>query len=183
MITAGTKLNVAFLGLGVMGGGMARRLADTGFPLAVFNRDRTKANPFAGLGVRVAATPRKAAEGANVIVSMVADDEASRAVWLGPDGALAGAAAGSVCIESSTLTLDWVRELATAAAKRDCEFLDAPVTGTKPHAASGELTFLVGGPGTTLDKVRSLLAVMSKGIIHLGPVGSGALIKLINNFV
>src|SRR5262249_32398453 len=84
---------------------------------------------------------------------------------------------------SSTVTLDWVRELAAAAAKRDCEFLDAPVTGTRPHAASGELTFLVGGQAPTLDKVRPLLAAMSKGIVHLGPVGSGALIKLINNFV
>jgi 3-hydroxyisobutyrate dehydrogenase len=178
-----TKFRVAFFGLGVMGGGMAKRLANAGFPLAVFNRDRAKAEPFAALGARILATPREAAEGANVLIGMVADDEASRAVWLGPEGALAGAAAGSVCIESSTITLDCIRELATAAAERGCEFLDAPVTGTKPHAASGELTFLVGGQAATLEKVRSLLATMSKAIVHLGPVGSGALIKLINNFI
>src|SRR5262245_14041893 len=131
MSAAATKSSVTFLGLGVMGGGMARRLAEAGFPLAVFNRDRAKTRPLASIGARVPGTPREAAAGANVIITMVADDNASRAIWLGPDGALAGAARGSVCIESSTVTLDWVRELAAAAAKRGCEFLDAPVTGSK----------------------------------------------------
>ena len=114
---------------------------------------------------------------------MVADDVASRAVWLGPDGALAGAAPGTVLVESSTLTTGWVHELAAAAAQRPCEFLDAPVTGTKPHAAAGELLFLVGGSASTLAAVRPVLAVMSRDIVHLGPTGSGAMLKLINNFM
>jgi 3-hydroxyisobutyrate dehydrogenase len=178
-----TKPRAAFLGLGVMGSGMARRLLGAGFPLAVYNRNPDKASPFAADGARVAPTPRQAAQGADVIISMVADDHASRAVWLGPDGALAGAAPGTVCIESSTVSLGWLRELAAAVAERRCEFLDAPVTGSKVHAASGELNFLVGSSASTLDKVRPVLAAMSKSVVPLGPTGSGAMVKLINNFV
>lgn len=177
------KPRIAFLGLGLMGSGMAHRLVGAGFPVAVYNRNRDKAAPFAAAGATVAASPREAAMSANVILSMVSDDVAARTVWLGEHGALAAATAGTVCVESSTVTVGWVRELATAAAARGCEFLDAPVTGSRTHAAAGELNFLVGGSEATLEKVRPALAVMSKTITLLGPVGSGALIKLINNFV
>jgi 3-hydroxyisobutyrate dehydrogenase len=114
---------------------------------------------------------------------MVADDAASRALWLGVNGALAGARSGTVFVESSTLSVGWVKELAAAAETVGCALLDAPVTGSKVHAASGELNFLVGGSPEALEKARPVLAVMSKAIIHLGPVGSGALLKLINNFL
>ncbi|HWY76582.1 MAG TPA: NAD(P)-dependent oxidoreductase, partial [Verrucomicrobiae bacterium] len=137
---------IAFFGLGLMGSGMARQLLKAGFPLAVFNRNQEKAASFADGGARVARTPREAAVGADVLISMVADDNASRAVWVGENGALAAAAPGVVCVESSTVTVGWVRELAAAASARGCEFLDAPVTGSKAQAASGELNFLVGGP-------------------------------------
>jgi 3-hydroxyisobutyrate dehydrogenase len=120
---------------------------------------------------------------ADVIVSMVADDNASRSLWLGDNGALAGAKTGVVCIECSTVTVNWVRELSTAAASRGCEFLDAPVTGSKMQSTAGELSFLVGGESATLEKVRPVFAAMGKNILPLGPVGSGALLKLINNFV
>ena len=85
--------------------------------------------------------------------------------------------------ECSTVTVNSVRELAVAAQARSCEFLDAPVTGSKMQSAAGELSFLVGGDSATLEKVRPVLATMSRTIIHLGPTGSGAMIKLINNFV
>jgi 3-hydroxyisobutyrate dehydrogenase len=88
-----------------------------------------------------------------------------------------------VCIECSTVTVGWVRELAAVAAAKQCEFLDAPVTGSKTHAAAGELNFIVGGPAATLEKARPVLAAMGKTILPVGPVGSGALLKLINNFV
>lgn len=101
----------------------------------------------------------------------------------GRNGALAGAARGSVLIESSTLTVGWIKDLAAAAAQRGCEFLDAPVTGTKPHAASGELLFLVGGSASALAAARPVLSVLGQEIVHLGPTGSGALLKLINNFM
>jgi 3-hydroxyisobutyrate dehydrogenase len=177
------KTRIAFIGLGLMGSGMARCLLVKGFPLTVFNRDPEKAKPFATEGADVAASPREAVADAGVIISMVADDNASRNVWLGEDGALIAAAPGTVCIECSTVTVSWVRELATAVAANRCELLDAPVTGSKMQAEAGELNFIVGGASATLDKVRPVLAAMSKTIIAVGPVGSGALLKLINNFV
>src|SRR5438034_1405212 len=134
-----SKPRVAILGLGIMGGGMATRLLSQDFPLSVYNRSRERAEKFAKGGAFVAASPREAALRSEIVISMVADDAASRSVWLGEDGALAGAAAGSLLLESSTLSVDWVRELAAAATDKNCEFLDSPVTGTKPHPPAGEL--------------------------------------------
>ena len=178
-----SKPRIAFLGLGIMGSGMARRLLGAGFPLTVFNRNAEKAKPFAAEGAHIASSPREAASHTDVIVSMVADDNASRSLWLGENGALAAAAPGTICIECSTVTVGWIHELAAAAKGGKCELLDAPVTGSKTQAASGELNFIVGGDATTLEKARPVLAAMSKAIVLLGPTGSGALLKLINNFV
>ena len=177
------KPSVAILGLGIMGSGMANRLLSANFSLAVYNRNQEKSVPFAGAGAFVADTPRQAASRSQIILSMVADDAASRDVWMGEEGALNGAAAGSVLIESSTLSGNWIQELAARAAERGCQFLDAPVTGTKPHAASGELLFLVGGSAEALDAARPVFSVLGRDAVHLGPTGSGALMKLINNFL
>ena len=178
-----SKPRIAFLGLGIMGSGMARRLLVNGFPLTVFNRNADKAKPFAAEGAIVTTSPREAAARADIIISMVADDVAARSLWLGDNGALAAAKPGVVCIECSTVTVNWVRELAAAAIARGCGFLDAPVTGSKNQAAAGELNFLVGGDAATLEKVRPVFAAMGKAVVHIGPTGSGAMIKLINNFV
>jgi 3-hydroxyisobutyrate dehydrogenase len=177
------KPRVAILGLGIMGSGMASRLLSAGFPVAVYNRNLAKTTPFSSAGAFVAGSPREAASHADIIISMVADDIASRNIWLDETGALAGAARGSVLIESSTLTVGWVKQLSAAATQRGCEFLDAPVTGTKPHAASGELLFLVGGSASALAAAQPVLSVLGHEIVHLGPTGSGALLKLINNFM
>lgn len=166
-----------------MGGGMATRLLGKGFSLSVYNRGRERAEKVGKAGAFVAASPRAAATRAEIVISMVADDAASRSVWLGEEGALAGAEAGTLLLESSTLSVDWVRELAGAAAEKKCEFLDAPVTGTKPHAATGELFFMVGGSKEGFDRAREILSVLGREAVHLGPNGSGALLKLINNFV
>jgi 3-hydroxyisobutyrate dehydrogenase len=174
---------VALIGLGLMGSGMAGRLLAANFPLTIYNRNREKAASLEKDGAFIAASPREAAARADVVIAIVSDDAASRSVWLGENGALAGAAPGTVLIDSSTLTVAWVKELAAAAAVRKCEFLDAPVTGTKPHAASGQLLFLVGGSAAALETARPVLAAMSRDIVHLGPTGSGALLKLINNFM
>lgn len=175
--------NVALLGLGNMGAGMAGQLLRAGYPLTVWNRTIERAKAFERAGAYVAASPREAAERAEIVVSMVADDEASRLVWTGEHGALAGVRPGSILVESSTLSPGWVRELAMAAGEKGCELLDAPVTGSKPQANSGELLFLVGGKRPTLDRVRPVLSAMGRDVIHLGPIASGALMKLINNFV
>lgn len=177
--------SVTILGLGIMGTGMARRLLAR-FPLTVWNRNPQRCEPLAAEGAAVAKTPREAVVKANVIISMVADDVASKAVWLGQEGALAGVTPGATLIECSTLTVGWVRELAAKveSQNKQLEFTDAPVTGSKAQAAAGELNFLVGCSGPTPSKTAlHVLEPMAKSIIHLGPTGSGALVKLINNFV
>ena len=178
-----TNPRVAMIGLGLMGSGMARRLLGAGFPLSVYNRNPARATPLAEEGAHVAASPREAAARAELIVAMVADDAASRSVWLGPDGALAGAARGAVLVECSTLTVAWIEELSREAAAAGCELLDAPVTGSKPQAAAGELIFLVGGSADALERARPALAAMSRAVVHVGATGAGALLKLVNNFL
>lgn len=177
------KTPVALLGLGVMGSGMAGRLIQNGFEVTVYNRTPGKADALRSQGAKVASTAAEAAAGAQVIISMVAQDNAARSIWLGPVGALAGARPGAVLIECSTISPGWVRELAKHASDRGCDLLDAPVTGSKPQAAAGELLFLVGGDERTVEHARPLFAAMGRGFVHLGPSGSGALVKLINNFV
>jgi len=178
-----SKPRVAILGLGIMGSGMARRLLSKNFAVSVYNRNADRARPFGDLGAFVAGSATEAASRSDVVISMVADDDASRSIWLGEKGALSGAGSGQVLIECSTLSVHWVRELAGAAAQHGCELLDAPVTGSKPQAASGELLFLVGGSQEGLEKAMPVLSVIGRDAMHFGPTGSGALMKLINNFM
>ena len=175
--------HIAFLGLGVMGTGMTSRLLDAGFPLTVWNRSLSRAEPVRARGAAIAASPREAAAAADVVIGMLADDTASRAVWTGPDGALAGLREGAVAIECSTLSPAWVIELADQVAARQAAFLDAPVTGSRPQAANGEVLFLVGGDPGALESVRDVLRPMSRDVVHMGPVASGARMKLVNNFM
>src|SRR6185436_14555863 len=128
-------------------------------------------------------TPRDAAQDADVVIAMLADDPASRAIWLGDAGAFAGIKKGAIAIDCSTLSIACAKELATEAATRGIRFLDAPVTGTKPHAEKGELLLLVGGDVRTLQEARPVLAHISRDAVHMGPSGSGAAMKLVNNFL
>lgn len=174
---------VAILGLGTMGMGMADNLLKAGFAVTAYNRTRAKAEPLAAAGGRLADTPAAAAQGADVVISMLADDDASREVWIGSDGALRALRQPATMIESSTVTPQWIAELGREARKLGLSLLDAPVTGSKPQAESGQLTFLVGGEAEVLERVRPVLEAMSRSIVHLGPAGSGARLKLINNFL
>jgi 3-hydroxyisobutyrate dehydrogenase len=175
---------VAVLGLGRMGSGIAQRVLAAGHELCVYNRSQDKARALVQSGARLAATPQQAAEAADAIIAMVADDQASRAVWLGPEGALSGASrAGAFAIECSTLSRGWVKELAAAASGRKLRYLDAPVTGLPEGAASGTLTLLVGARAEDLDEARSLLAAFSERILHFGPIGAGSAYKLIINMI
>lgn len=178
-----TKTHVTLLGLGLMGGGMAKRLLAAGVRLTVYNRSTARTSPLVAAGAKLATSPKAAAHGAHVIISIVSDVSASRSLWLGETGALAGAAPGTVIVECSTVTVAWALELAEAAKARGCELLDAPVTGSRDQAASGELNFLVGGSATGLEKIRPVLSAMGKSITHLGPVSSGTMFKLVHNFM
>jgi 3-hydroxyisobutyrate dehydrogenase len=175
--------NVAVLGLGIMGAGMARRLLDAGYDVTVWNRSPAKAEPLVAAGATAASTPAEAAAGADLVVAMLADDAASRAAWLGESGALGAMAEGAIAIESSTLSAGWVRELAAEAAERGVGVLDAPVTGSKVQANEGTLKFLVGGEEGVLARAKPVLAAMGSEAIHLGPTGAGATYKLVNNFL
>jgi 3-hydroxyisobutyrate dehydrogenase len=176
--------NVAFIGLGRMGSAMASRLLATGHTVTVYNRTPGKAEPLVTAGARRASTPREACAGAEAVVSMTADDIASRAVWLGPDGILAAdLPPGTFAVECSTLSLDWVMELSTAASKRALRYIDAPVTGLPEAAAAGALTLLVGAAADDLRAARGLLEALSRQIIYFGAVGTGTAYKLIVNLL
>jgi 3-hydroxyisobutyrate dehydrogenase len=177
------QVSVALLGLGTMGSGMAANLLKAGFPLTIYNRTASKAEAFASQGARVASSPADAAKGAAIILSMLYDDAASREAWTGAEGALAAAEPGTILIECSTVSPAWIAELAEKAEAHKLELLDAPVTGSRTQARDAQLTFLVGGSEATLTKATPVLQAMSKEIVHLGPTGSGAKLKLINNFL
>lgn len=176
-------MKIAFLGLGIMGAGMAARLIGAGFEVAVWNRSAEKAEPLRALGGHIAASPAEAAQGAQIVVSMLADDTVSRQVWTGPDGALSTMAPGAVAVESSTLTGPWVRELAGLASERGVEFLEAPVTGSRDQAAQGTLRFLLGGEASAITAALPALEAMGSASVDLGPAGSAATVKLANNFL
>src|SRR5262249_20339014 len=150
---------------------------------AVYNRTRSRAEPLAQAGARIADSPRDAARDADFVFAMVSDDPASREVWLGENGALSGAKQCAILLDCSTLTPRWVKELGQLAAERGCHFLDAPVTGSKPQADAGELGFFIGGDAETVERARPVLEPLSVFIHHMGPTGSGAMYKLINNLI
>lgn len=175
--------SVALLGLGTMGRGMAANLLKAGFPLTVWNRTRAKAEPMGAKGAVIAESPAEAAKNAGIVISILSDDDASRSAWLGQDGALAAMPPGSIAIECSTLSPAWISELHSAVADRKLRMVEAPVTGSRPQAEAGQLNFLVGAEKETLAAVTPVLRCMSKEILHLGPVGSGTQMKLINNFL
>jgi 3-hydroxyisobutyrate dehydrogenase len=175
--------HVAFIGLGRMGHGMAGRYLDAGFTLAVWNRSRAKAEDLIARGARWAATPADAADGADAVVTMVADDAASRAVWLGKDGAAASAKTGTLGIECSTISYGHALDLARELRGRGLIYIDSPVTGLPDAAAAGKLTMLVGAEPADLDSARPYLAPLSTTVRHFGAVGSGTVYKLINNLM
>jgi 3-hydroxyisobutyrate dehydrogenase len=177
------ETNIALLGLGLMGSGMAGRLLDAGYPLRIWNRTPGKSQPFVDKGAKLAKSPRDAAAGAAVVISMLSDVPVCRDVWLGRGEALVDIAPGTILVESSTVTVEWIEELNRAAKEHGCELVDAPVTGSKPQAAAGQLLFLAGGSNTALDKITPILKAMGRDVVHVGPVGSGARLKLINNFL
>jgi 3-hydroxyisobutyrate dehydrogenase len=177
-------MRIAFLGLGKMGTGMAGRLIAAGHNVSVYNRSPQRAAPFGALGARGAGSPRAAAERADVIVGMTADDESSRATWLGEFGALAGDnLPDALVIECSTLSHDWVLELAEKVRERGFRYVDAPVTGLPDAAAAGTLTLLVGAEPPDLDAARPTFASLATRVLHFGGVGQGTAYKLMVNLM
>jgi 3-hydroxyisobutyrate dehydrogenase len=166
-----------------MGHGMAGRYLDAGFTVAVWNRSKAKAEDLIARGAQWATSPEDAAIDADAVVTMVADDEASRAVWLGNDGAATTMKAGTLAIECSTVSYNHALELARELRGRGLVYIDSPVTGLPDAAAAGKLTLLVGADAADLETARPYLAPLSTTIRHFGAVGSGTVYKLINNLM
>ncbi|HYD58590.1 MAG TPA: NAD(P)-dependent oxidoreductase [Burkholderiales bacterium] len=174
---------VAFIGLGAMGSRMAANLAAAGFRLQVWNRDSSKTAPLVRAGALGAKSPAEAARGAAFVVSIVADDAATRAVMLGEAGVFAGAAPGTVVLDSSTNTPAMAREACAAASARGIAYLDAPVSGSLAQAQGKELVFMVGGEREAFDRAAPLFSAMGRMTRHIGASGAGATIKLVNNML
>jgi 3-hydroxyisobutyrate dehydrogenase len=176
-------MRVAFIGLGRMGHGMAGRYLDAGFDVAVWNRSKAKAEDLIARGAKWATSPEDAAIDADAVVTMVADDEASRAVWLTKDGAAATMKAGTLAIECSTVSYKHALDLAHELRGRGLIYIDSPVTGLPDAAASGKLTLLVGAEPADLERAQPYLAPLATTIRHFGAVGTGTVYKLINNLM
>ena len=173
---------VGFLGLGIMGWPMAANLARAGFQLSVWTRDSAKARRFADEhGARAAATPAEATRGAGVAITMVPDSPQVEAVLLGSDGAAAGLGEGGLCIDMSTIAPTATRAIGASLAERGLDFLDAPVTGSRPKAEAGTLTIMVGGERGPFERATPLFEAMGELVIQVGPLGHGEMAKLINN--
>lgn len=163
-------MRITVLGQGAMGSRMSDRLAAAGHEVHRWNRTGSQESP------------RLAAANADMVIAMVRDDEASRAVWLDEDhGALRGLQRDTIAIESSTLSVAWVRELGVNMAVKQRAFLDAPVLGSRPQAEAGQLIHLIGGDQAILEKARPVLSAMGGKQLHAGDVGSGAALKLVAN--
>ncbi len=176
-------MRIGFLGLGKMGSGIAARLLEAGHDVTVWNRTPGRAADLIALGAREAPTPAQAAEGAEAVFSMVADDGASTSCWFGETGAAAAMPEGAMLIECSTISHAHSVRLAQEARNRGLVYLDCPVNGPPSGARQGELVLLLGASQQDLDRARPLLEVISKSILHFGDVGTGTAYKLINNLL
>ena len=174
---------VAVIGLGVIGGSMARRLLESGFEVSVFNRSPAKAAELEGLGARPAGSPAEAAASSELTIIAVTDDAAVRYMVLGADGAGSGARAGSIIVNSSTVKPETERSIGKALERRGIGYLDAPVTGGAEAARSGTLTLLCGGAPSVFARAEPVLSAVGSRILHMGPSGAGQLTKAINQVI
>lgn len=174
-------MRIGFVGLGIMGARMAAHLAAKGFTVAAWNRTRAKAEELVAQGATVADTPRAAATGADFVCTNVADEAALESVVFGEHGILGALGRGATLIDFSTVGPELSRRLERACEERGATFLESPVTGSKGGAASATLTIMCGGRPEVFEKAQPVLNAVGKRIIHVGPAGSAAQVKLIQN--
>ena len=172
---------LAFLGLGVMGYPMAAHLLGAGHAVTVYNRTEAKAEKWAKeIGGTHAATPREAAEGADFVMACVGNDDDLRSVVLGEDGALAGMKEGAIFVDHTTVSAIVTKELAAVAADKGIGWVDAPVSGGQAGAENGQLAIMCGGEEDHFAAAKPVIAAYAKASVHFGPVGSGQMVKMIN---
>ena len=175
---------IAYIGVGNMGRAMILRLLEAGHAVTAYNRTPEKAKVVQEAGAKLARTPAEAVEGADVVLSSVTNDEASRHVWTGPQGILAGKIRPNTLVaECSTLSHDWVMELSRLVQAKGLRYVDCPVAGRPDAAEKGELRVYIGGSKEDLEELRPYVEPFSAKIFHFGPVGAGTAYKLIYNLL
>lgn len=174
---------VGFIGLGIMGSGMARNLLKAGFDLAVWNRTASKAEGIVREGARLASSPADLAAQSDVIVICVSDTPDVEAVLLGENGVIHGARAGSLVVDCSTISPTRTQELAQALAEKGVHMIDAPISGGSEGAAQGTLSIMVGGQSEQVERAMPFLEAMGKSITHVGDSGAGQMVKLVNQIL
>ena len=172
---------VGYVGLGVMGSAIVRRLLDAGHGVAVWNRTREKAEPLVAAGARWADTPRAVAEASEVVFTMVTNTDAVRAVTEGDDGILAGLGAGRIYVDMSTASPAWTRALAERIAAAGAEMLDSPVSGTSITVEQGKASLMVGGSDEAFARAMPVLEAIGPRVIHVGPSGAAVTMKIAVN--
>lgn len=175
-------IELAFVGLGAMGSRLTRRLLDAGYPVTGYNRTAAKARALVDAGMRLAPTPRDAAAAADVVFTMVTDNDALRAIAFGADGVIAGLRPGATLVEMSTVSPDVTREIGEAVTARGAAMLDAPVSGSTVSVEQGVASIQVGGDAAVLERVRPyLLAMGPNGVTHVGALGLAKAMKVATN--
>jgi 3-hydroxyisobutyrate dehydrogenase len=175
--------NVGFIGLGIMGQGMAHNLLKAGFPLTVWNRTAGKVDPLLKAGAQAGKDPADVAVGSDIIVICVSDTPDVEAVILGEGGVLAGARAGSLVVDCSTISPTVTQKLAKTLAEKQVAMLDAPISGGSEGAAQGALSIMVGGDAKDFERALPVFAAMGKKITHVGTNGAGQTVKLVNQIL
>ncbi len=173
--------NLGFVGLGLMGSRIVKRLLDAGHQMAGYNRTQAKAAALIEAGMMWRNTPREVAQAADITFSMVSDTTALSSIADGPDGVLAGLSAGKIYVDMSTVSPRLIRDLAGRVAGLGAQMLEAPVSGSVPAVESGTLVMFVGGEAAALEKVRPVFEVLSQKIIHVGTNGQGVSLKIAIN--
>ncbi|MCH8109300.1 MAG: NAD(P)-dependent oxidoreductase [Chloroflexi bacterium] len=173
--------NLGFVGLGVMGGRMAKRLMDAGHTVTGYNRTRSKAAWLVDAGMRLAESPRAVAKAADITFSMVTNTSALQAVTSGADGVLAGLRAGKIYVDMSTVSPSASRELAAQVAEKGARMLDAPVSGSVATLEQGTLSIMVGGDADTFEKVKPVLQDIGPTVTHVGENGLAVSMKIATN--
>ena len=176
-------MNIAFIGLGNMGGKMAHNLLKAGLTVYGFDLSDVAIQQFTEAGGIVAHNPQEAARHADVVITMLPAAKHVKDVYLGENGVLAVLKAGTLCIDSSTIDPQSIKDIAHIAAEQNIQVCDAPVSGGTIGAQAGTLTFMVGSDDLTFEQVKTVLAPMGKNIVHCGDVGAGQIAKICNNLI
>ncbi|NAT16847.1 3-hydroxyisobutyrate dehydrogenase [Pseudomonas syringae pv. actinidifoliorum] len=176
-------MNIAFIGLGNMGAPMARNLIKAGHSLHVFDLNKDVLGEFAGLGAKVSDSPRQAAEGSELVITMLPAAAHVRSVYLNDDGVLKGIAPDVPAVDCSTIDPQTIRDIAAIAEQQSVVLGDAPVSGGTGGAQAGTLTFMVGGSAQHFAALKPVLEIMGRNIVHCGEVGTGQIAKICNNML